>query len=89
MNILIIEDDEQMYQNIKKHFLKSGFSYRIEYVKDYDTFLIFANKVKYYDIVLLDIELSKNNNSEGFIILEYIKNNFSNIMQSKIKNTIF
>lgn len=75
MNILIVEDDIVLADQIIDTFLDYSHINKIDHVSGYDEFLQYSWEVWLYDIVLVDIILSKNEkwNKNWFDILEYIR----------------
>jgi len=73
MNILIIEDDLTLAYNLKKTFQKHNFANLIKVLNNLEEFL-HNSCVKYFDIVLVDICLWKNN-TDGLEILQHIRKN--------------
>lgn len=63
MNILIIEDNEFLWEKIKEFFEKKNISNRIKITESYEKFIREIPVIKSYDIILVDILLwNKNKN---------------------------
>ena len=73
MNILIIEDDRYLSDKIYETFSKSAPINQVKVLHSYEEFLSHANNFEVYDMVLLDIMLSKDINKTGLHILEHIR----------------
>jgi OmpR family two-component system response regulator YxdJ len=73
MNILIIEDDIYLASQIKLTFLKCGFANRVKHISSHEGYVNESHSVKNYDIILLDINLWKRNQKNGFDILSHIR----------------
>lgn len=79
MNILIVEDDIFLASRIKEAFLKYGYINRVKHISSYDDYLYENYNIKSFDIVLLDINLSKSDKKEGFKILSQIRESYYTI----------
>jgi len=79
MNILIIEDDEYFASQIKKTFLSQNFANRVTHICSFKQYVLSAYTVASYDIVLLDVNLSEQNDTEWFKILSDIRKRNTNI----------
>lgn len=73
MNILIVEDDRYLSDKIYETFSKSAPINQVKVLHSYEEFLSHANNFEVYDMVLLDIMLSKDTNKTGLQILEHIR----------------
>lgn len=73
MNILIIDDDRVLIKNIKKAFKFYNFCNRVDVLYSYVEFLHHNTNIRYYDIILLDVNLWWNQSKTGFDILNHIR----------------
>lgn len=73
MNVLIIEDDKELASQIQGTFLKYGFANRVDHIPSYAHYLKKSLSIHTFDIVLLDINLWKELNKNGFTILSHIR----------------
>lgn len=71
MNILIIEDDSIFSRSLKKSFKKNSFANIVKVLHSHNEFL-HNSSIEYFDMILIDICLWKNN-TDGIKILKHIR----------------
>lgn len=73
MNILIIEDDEFLWNKIIKVFKKRVITNKITLLWTYENFVQHLPTIQGYDIILVDIKLHNSDNKSGLDIIKLLR----------------
>ena len=73
MNILIIEDDEFLWNKIKEVFKKRVITNKITLLPSYEQFVEIHRTINIYDIILVDIKLKSQSGNDGIDIVKFIR----------------